>query len=454
MKNYELSVVKNSAQGRWREIFSVLAPQLSKAMEQPGRHVPCPVHGGTDGFRLFPDFEESGGGVSNSEGPKASGIALLMWVNGWSFKETLARVGEFLNLGNTNVLATETEGAKFSGKVLFAGFSKGNYGVRYTVRLQDKPGNVKYCHGKDLQRAVETAGIKVGDNACLTMVCTQTRKNVQGQTYRQHLWTAERLESDAERQARLAKENEESQRRRNVLIKVWREAKPLDWETSDPVIRYLASRGLPADSMADPERWLASIRFAPALEYSSGDGKVVKYPAMVSVVRNAEGRAVSIHRTYLTNDGHKAPVDCPKKLMPIPAPLSLTGSTVRLGPEVKDVLCVAEGIETALSVCIGTGFPCWSAVNANGMKGIDIPESVKAVFIFADKDRSMVGEEVALSLMKRLSEQGKLGVVVNISDDIPENAKGIDWNDILVKYGVERFPIRAPGYQASLRKEH
>lgn len=45
--------IRPLAKGHWDYIFSALAPQLSVAMEQPGKHVPCPVHGGKDGFRLF-----------------------------------------------------------------------------------------------------------------------------------------------------------------------------------------------------------------------------------------------------------------------------------------------------------------------------------------------------------------------------------------------------------------
>ena len=37
--------IRPLAKGHWDYIFSALAPQLSVAMEQPGKHVPCPVHG-------------------------------------------------------------------------------------------------------------------------------------------------------------------------------------------------------------------------------------------------------------------------------------------------------------------------------------------------------------------------------------------------------------------------
>lgn len=53
MSRFDIKTVKAAAEGRWDAIFSVLAPKLAPAQERAGRHVPCPVHGGTDGFRLF-----------------------------------------------------------------------------------------------------------------------------------------------------------------------------------------------------------------------------------------------------------------------------------------------------------------------------------------------------------------------------------------------------------------
>ena len=60
-----------------------LAPPLKAALDRKGKHVPCPVHGGRDGFRIFPDVAETGGGICNTCGSFANGFALLMWINGW-----------------------------------------------------------------------------------------------------------------------------------------------------------------------------------------------------------------------------------------------------------------------------------------------------------------------------------------------------------------------------------
>lgn len=49
----DVSVVREAARGHWDAIFCALAPMLKEAMQQPGKHVPCPVHGGKDGFDCF-----------------------------------------------------------------------------------------------------------------------------------------------------------------------------------------------------------------------------------------------------------------------------------------------------------------------------------------------------------------------------------------------------------------
>ncbi len=118
----------------------------------------------------------------------------------------------------------------------------------------------------------------------------------------------------------------------------------------------------------------------------------------------------------------------------------MTGCAIRIGKPTK-YLAVAEGIETALSVSIATGLPCWSCVNAHLLETVEVPASVEVVFIFADKDRSLVGTQSARALRDRLAQKGVIACIESIEEDIPENSKGIDWNDILRNYGMEAFPL-------------
>ena len=94
--DYQASRVKDDARGRWQRVLSDLAPALQDAVAKRGKHVPCPVHGGRDGFRVFPDVSETGGGVCNTCGYFADGFSLLMWINGWDFGETIREVAQQL----------------------------------------------------------------------------------------------------------------------------------------------------------------------------------------------------------------------------------------------------------------------------------------------------------------------------------------------------------------------
>ena len=99
MSYYKAEKVRFAANGNWIFIVSALAPHATDALKKLGRHVGCPVHGGKDGFRLFKkDFLETGGGVCNTCGPRHDGFELLMWLNNWSFKETLEAIGNFLSV--------------------------------------------------------------------------------------------------------------------------------------------------------------------------------------------------------------------------------------------------------------------------------------------------------------------------------------------------------------------
>jgi hypothetical protein len=88
-----------AADGRWHDIYASLASSLVPAHKKAGRGVPCPVHGGEDGFKIFRKTAgSSSGGICRTCGVKADGIALLMWVNRWSFHHALQEVGALLRV--------------------------------------------------------------------------------------------------------------------------------------------------------------------------------------------------------------------------------------------------------------------------------------------------------------------------------------------------------------------
>lgn len=333
--------VRQGARGRWDQILAALAPQLRRALDRVGRHVPCPVHGGKDGFRVFKDVAATGGSVCNTCGVFPDGFATLMWVNGWDFPTALREVADFLHLGSTST----------------------NH--------------------------------------------------------------SERARSDNHRHS-------DDERLRQALNRVWRESIPINDPGAEPARRYLARRGI---SIRPPE----TLRFHPSLPYYDGERKVAAFPAIIAMVTGSDGRPVTIHRTYITQDGRKAPVESPKKLMVYPKDRKIVGGAIRL-TEPDHVLAVAEGLETTLAVMEGTGLPVWCAVNAHLLENWVPPAWVERVLIFADRDRSTPqhpmghGQEAAARLRERLN---RLGIRAEVY--LPPTPVGTDWLDALNEMGARAF---------------
>lgn len=98
MSYYKAETVREAANGNWLFILAALAPHVEPALRKPGRHVSCPIHGGKDGFRLFKDVHQTGGGVCNTCGAYHDGFELLMWLNNWDFKQCLSEVGDYMRV--------------------------------------------------------------------------------------------------------------------------------------------------------------------------------------------------------------------------------------------------------------------------------------------------------------------------------------------------------------------
>jgi hypothetical protein len=187
------------------------------------------------------------------------------------------------------------------------------------------------------------------------------------------------------------------------------------------LIRYLNNRGLYVDPI--PE----AIRFHPRLPYWQSCKLIDHFPAMLGLITDVNNNLVALHRTFLSPDGVKASVKYPKK---ITTPITtISGASVKLG-QPDDVLFVCEGIETGLAVMLETKKPVWCCLSAGGLERVVIPESVKKVYIMADKDRSGVGEKSAKKLSYRLMAQGVTVHIVIPGEEIPAGEKGIDWLDV------------------------
>lgn len=339
--------VKELARGRWCAILITLAPSITPAFERAGRHVPCPVHGGKDGFRIFRDVNLSGGSICNTCGGFPDGFSTLMWINDWDFKTALQAVSDYLGAG--------------CGRL----------------------------------------------------------KPVARQSFAKHSRDDERL--------------------RQALNRVWQESISLNQDRAEPARRYLARRGIsliPDDKV---------VRFHPSLPYFDGEHWVGDYPAMLALVSDVAGKPVTLHRTYLTRESCKAPVESPRKLMRYPSDRTITGGAIRLSESASPLLAIAEGLETALAVREGTDLPVWCVINAVLLEKFSPPVSTEKILIFADKDRQTVqhpmghGQEAARILVQRLWKMGIRVSLVIPEGEIPAGRKSLDWNDILLRSGKQAF---------------
>ncbi|WP_028864960.1 toprim domain-containing protein [Psychromonas aquimarina] len=366
-------VVRKAAFGKWLSILDALFPQFNDAIKNIPDHVPCPVSGGSDGFRLFKDANETGGGISNTHGAFPDGFSLLMWACGWSFSETMNEIAVFLNI----------EDWKAESRVL--------------PRKQMVIPKPKECDAKTLLN------------------------------------------------------------RRLKLRKLWNESYPINHTNARIAREYFAKRSIFISNDYYNNALKKTMRFHPSMEYWHKykeiiDGKLVKkctligkYFAIVNLVRYDNGSPASLHITYLNEKGEKLalnhngkPIPC-KKLMAACENKSISGGAIQLEAPSSNCLDLSEGIETGLAVHVAIGKPVWPCVSSTLLGCFNPPDGVDELNVWADLDRNKAGYLAALKLSERMKE---INVKVNIflpNHKLKDDAKSIDWNDVLAIYGAYEF---------------
>jgi len=205
-----------------------------------------------------------------------------------------------------------------------------------------------------------------------------------------------------------------------ALRHLYSTSKPLN--PSDIASKYLRARGL----VLTPK----DLRYCPQC-YESETKK--KIPAMLAVIRDVAGDAISIHRTYLQGTS-KADIKSPRKMMPPKKPLA--GSAIRLFDpddsmfeDSKDTLGLVEGIETGMSVAQLFNVATWACLSTSLLESFEPPKNIniRKFVIYADSDNNYSGEKAAYSLANKLYLRDFLVEVV-----VPET-KGFDWNDVLLE---------------------
>ena len=199
----------------------------------------------------------------------------------------------------------------------------------------------------------------------------------------------------------------DSERTRKRIGGFWFHCEPI---AGTPVAAYLARRGLD---------WLLrheDVRFRPDCPHPSG----ARLPAMIWQVWDAKGNPCGVHRTYLTADGHKAPVDPPKATWG-----RFAGGGIRIHPACREMV-VAEGLESTASAATILELPGWAAIACGNLRArMVLPDAVRSVTIAADNDPP--GLRAARHASMRWRAEGRTVRVV--APDRP----GADFNDLLME---------------------
>lgn len=195
---------------------------------------------------------------------------------------------------------------------------------------------------------------------------------------------------------------------RDSLRRLWRSGVPL---RGTPGERYFERRGLEAPPC---------LRFVPELWYS----KTEHSPGILAQIAGPDGKCVNLYRIFITEDGHKAPIEKPKRAMRVPTPL---GSAIRLGP-VPSVLGLAEGIENARSAFQMSGIATWATCGTEFLENFHVPAGVEELVIFADNDANFAGQRAAYGRANKAVVRDGLRARV----EVPPEA-GLDWNDVLLR---------------------
>jgi phage/plasmid primase-like uncharacterized protein len=330
MNDYKINAksIKEQASGKWLEILPSLDARLADAVARVGKHVPCPIHGGKDGFRLYPN-DQNGGGACNTCGTFADGFAILKWARGCSFFEALTLVAELLNNG--------------------------------TVPDQPEPSRVA---------PIERGNGYMGAIKYLLDTSSRTPNRAARAYYE----------------------------RRGIA------------QTSEFITNSLKYHDS-ADVFHNGRRVVIN-------------GKPLRYPCILGLARNARG-VTGLHQIYITKDGEQAANEISqivgseysKKRMIG----QFAGTAVRFAKAEK-TLIVCEGIETGLAIRLLTGVDSIAACGTAALLGgIDVPDCVENLLIYADNDAA--GMAAAEKLQER--EQSRRNVSVMLPNI------GNDWLDYL-----------------------
>lgn len=226
------------------------------------------------------------------------------------------------------------------------------------------------------------------------------------------------------------------------------------WNTSQeigdtiptPIALWFKSKGC----LVDPDILRPIVRFKPSYPYYVDRVPTGHYFLMVVAVRDVfTGEILTIHRTYLTPDGEKAPVDDPRKTTEYLPNAVIGNMGVQIGTPIEGVEFVAEGLETALVINRVYGLPVRATLTTSVLRALEVYQGtgnaalpIHQVVCFTDRDYSCGGELAVDDLEEHLKGRCKVHSILPPMGFMSYE-KGIDFSDLAVRYGDEFFPSRA-----------
>lgn len=236
---------------------------------------------------------------------------------------------------------------------------------------------------------------------------------------------------------------QEVARRKERLDLIARDLVSLDHPTAAPARAYFKNRGIPLNSN------IQDVKFHPGLKHwadseTEPEKKVLlgTFPTIVSAFRSKDGRVVNFHRIFITADGAKASVKEVKKICsPMPG---FSGSAITIAKTEERVLHVTEGVEKGWAIHLVTGESTKVAYSCTTLPTVHVDRAMyDRVVIWSDCDpvkpnrtrQSGDGQYFAWELARRLFTEG-FDVTFMMPDGNPANAKGRDWEDVIVQEGV------------------
>lgn len=226
---------------------------------------------------------------------------------------------------------------------------------------------------------------------------------------------------------------DEAKRQKKIRIARW------IWDTSSATdgkeegLQYLKNRGIDIDPPTD------RIRFRRLSKEDLGkmgvrESSIPDSPVVAIVLRatNAQDETTAAQQ-ILTTQGKR--IDkVVENFGPIPAKVTngdLTGSAVKLGGTLPELVQMAEGPETALSIFAATKNPTWITLGTSNYTTIQLPKTVKKMIVASDMEPSGIG---LASALRAAQHWDKIGVP-EVGIAIPPKTNEGDFNDTIQQFG-------------------